>query len=545
MSSSIVSPSVAQPGIAGTSAQKPPSSASCTITLIFISKLHSRTREHRCRSHKTAFRTNTTSRGVSSLKPPLPAPAAPPVVVSEDPAEAKGHAGSRRLALTARPEGKIVISHESTPHLAARLFRLPARLPVDLRARGRGDRRGAPSGACTAPRTTTTRRASSAPRSRATPSASIIPNRLLHPLRRKGKKADAPRRRGLARYQRLGTDRLGRCARHRRRSLRQGRGAARRRGGVALFLRRHHGPGAARRHQSAAPRRRAIPASSTRSAPTRPGPASSPAPDASPGPTRARWRKLRPRRDLGHQRGRDAGQRHDPCRPGAEGARRADRGHRRLPQRDDEAGRHRPLPEAGHRRGASPARSCMSSSATAMPTGTISSTTPMCRASSRRIFATRTPEWAAAITGLSVAEIEAFAQAPSATTKRTFFRLGYGFTPLAERRRSTCTPPPASPAVTGAWQYEGGGAFHTNSGIFGLDKTMIEGLDIADPEDPPARPVADRRGPLRRGRAAVRRAAGDGDARSRTPTRCRSRRSRRRSSAASPATTSSSACTSR
>ena len=42
----------------------------------------------------------------------------------------------------------------------------------------------------TAPRTTTTRRASSAPRSRATPSGSTIPNRLLHPLRRKGKKGD-------------------------------------------------------------------------------------------------------------------------------------------------------------------------------------------------------------------------------------------------------------------------------------------------------------------------------------------------------------------
>ena len=36
ISSSMVSPWVAQPGMAGTSAQKPPSSASCTTTLIFI-----------------------------------------------------------------------------------------------------------------------------------------------------------------------------------------------------------------------------------------------------------------------------------------------------------------------------------------------------------------------------------------------------------------------------------------------------------------------------------------------------------------------------
>src|SRR3954454_21623468 len=35
-SSFMLSPCVAQPGIAGTSAQKPPSSASCTTILIFI-----------------------------------------------------------------------------------------------------------------------------------------------------------------------------------------------------------------------------------------------------------------------------------------------------------------------------------------------------------------------------------------------------------------------------------------------------------------------------------------------------------------------------
>src|SRR5579864_7714230 len=37
----MVSPWVAQPGMAGTSAQKPPSSASCTTTLIFMSMLWS------------------------------------------------------------------------------------------------------------------------------------------------------------------------------------------------------------------------------------------------------------------------------------------------------------------------------------------------------------------------------------------------------------------------------------------------------------------------------------------------------------------------
>jgi anaerobic selenocysteine-containing dehydrogenase len=93
--------------------------------------------------------------------------------------------------------------------------------------------------------------------------------------------------------------------------------------------------------------------------------------------------------------------------------------------------------------------------------------------------ATRTPEWAAAITGLSVAGIEAFASAVG-ETKRSYFRLGYGF---SRSRNGAVSMHAASciPAVTGAWKYEGGGAFHTNGAIFGLSKTMIEGSDVADP----------------------------------------------------------------
>ena len=90
----------------------------------------------------------------------------------------------------------------------------------------------------------------------------------------------------------------------------------------------------------------------------------------------------------------------------------------------------------------------------------------------------RDPAWAAAITGLEVAEIEAFA-ALVGSTKRTFFRLGYGFS----RQRNGAVNMHAAlsiPAVTGAWAHEGGGAFHSNSGIFKLRKTMIEGLDVRD-----------------------------------------------------------------
>ncbi|MFE1599965.1 molybdopterin oxidoreductase family protein [Methylobacterium sp. ID0610] len=92
----------------------------------------------------------------------------------------------------------------------------------------------------------------------------------------------------------------------------------------------------------------------------------------------------------------------------------------------------------------------------------------------------RDPAWAAAITGLTVAEIEAFARLVG-TTKRSFFRLGYGF---ARSRNGAVNMHAALciPAVTGAWRHPGGGAFHSNSGIYGLDKRLIEGLDRRRPE---------------------------------------------------------------
>ncbi|KXO74447.1 molybdopterin oxidoreductase family protein [Brucella anthropi] len=91
---------------------------------------------------------------------------------------------------------------------------------------------------------------------------------------------------------------------------------------------------------------------------------------------------------------------------------------------------------------------------------------------------TRTPEWAAAITGLFVEEIEAFAHLVG-KTKRTYFRLGYGFT----RQRNGAVNMHAASSiacVTGAFLYEGGGAFHSNSGIFKMDKREIEGRAMQD-----------------------------------------------------------------
>src|SRR6201981_2638244 len=91
---------------------------------------------------------------------------------------------------------------------------------------------------------------------------------------------------------------------------------------------------------------------------------------------------------------------------------------------------------------------------------------------------TRTPEWASSICGVPVDEIEAFARLVG-RTKRAFFRLGYGFTRsrngAAQMHAALCIP-----AVTGAWQYEGGGAFFNNAAIWRFNESIIEGHDAID-----------------------------------------------------------------
>src|SRR5580704_13250058 len=91
----------------------------------------------------------------------------------------------------------------------------------------------------------------------------------------------------------------------------------------------------------------------------------------------------------------------------------------------------------------------------------------------------RGPAWASGITGCPVETIEAFARLVG-ETKRAYFRLGYGFSRsrngAANMHAASCIP-----VVTGAWQLEGGGAFHNNGDVFHLNKTLIEGLDVRDP----------------------------------------------------------------
>ncbi|WP_137387851.1 molybdopterin-containing oxidoreductase family protein [Rhodoligotrophos defluvii] len=94
-------------------------------------------------------------------------------------------------------------------------------------------------------------------------------------------------------------------------------------------------------------------------------------------------------------------------------------------------------------------------------------------------LATRDPAWASAITGLEPSQIEAFARLIG-EHRRTFFRIGYGF---SRSRNGAVNVHAVSciPVVTGAWQYEGGGALHSNSGIYHMKKSLIEGLDAMDP----------------------------------------------------------------
>ena len=105
-----------------------------------------------------------------------------------------------------------------------------------------------------------------------------------------------------------------------------------------------------------------------------------------------------------------------------------------------------------------------------------------------RHLASRTPEWAAAVTGLKVEEILAFGRLYG-WTKRSYLRLGYGFTRsrngAATMHAATCLP-----VVTGAWQHAGGGALYNFGDLYRFDKTMIEGLDVVDRSVRDPRPVA-------------------------------------------------------
>ena len=93
-------------------------------------------------------------------------------------------------------------------------------------------------------------------------------------------------------------------------------------------------------------------------------------------------------------------------------------------------------------------------------------------------LATRTPAWAAEITGLSIEEIVEFAHLYG-RTQRSFIRVGYGFSRsrngAANVHAVTCLP-----AVSGAWQYRGGGALYSNTALYPVDQTLITASDHVD-----------------------------------------------------------------
>jgi anaerobic selenocysteine-containing dehydrogenase len=93
-------------------------------------------------------------------------------------------------------------------------------------------------------------------------------------------------------------------------------------------------------------------------------------------------------------------------------------------------------------------------------------------------FMARGPAWAAPITGLSAEAIEGFARLYG-STKKSYIRVGYGFS-RARNGAANLHAVSCLPSVTGAWAVEGGGALWGNGAIYGLDKTLIEGLDARD-----------------------------------------------------------------
>ncbi|MEZ5729021.1 MAG: molybdopterin oxidoreductase family protein [Burkholderiaceae bacterium] len=92
--------------------------------------------------------------------------------------------------------------------------------------------------------------------------------------------------------------------------------------------------------------------------------------------------------------------------------------------------------------------------------------------------ATRTPQWAETITGLPAETIVEFARLYG-HARAPYIRAHHGFS----RSRNGAVNMHAVaclPAVSGAWQRRGGGAMYGQTGIYPIDKTLIEGLDAVD-----------------------------------------------------------------
>ncbi len=95
-----------------------------------------------------------------------------------------------------------------------------------------------------------------------------------------------------------------------------------------------------------------------------------------------------------------------------------------------------------------------------------------------RHLAKRTPQWAAAITGLPATQIEEIAKLYG-TTQRAFIRIGFGFS-RSRNGASNVHAVACLATVGGKWQYRGGGAFYSNVDIYKIDDSLIKGTDRLD-----------------------------------------------------------------
>ena len=96
----------------------------------------------------------------------------------------------------------------------------------------------------------------------------------------------------------------------------------------------------------------------------------------------------------------------------------------------------------------------------------------------RRHIESWPPERAAEVTGVAVEQIVEISRLYG-QTKRSFLRLGFGFTRsrngAASMHAVSCLP-----AITGSWAHKGGGAFFLALANWRLDTTVAHGLDMRD-----------------------------------------------------------------
>ena len=83
-------------------------------------------------------------------------------------------------------------------------------------------------------------------------------------------------------------------------------------------------------------------------------------------------------------------------------------------------------------------------------------------------LASRTPQWAAAITGLPAAQIEEVAKLYG-TTQRAFIRVGFGFS-RSRNGAANVHAVACLATVGGKWQYKGGGTFYSNGDIYKIER---------------------------------------------------------------------------